>query len=273
MWNAKRWATRLRWGFVIAIVIANAAILANVWTDGRAGADGWAEAIDRGFLFLVLAILSVMVLGLLLHFLGSLRRPAVPPDSGEVVLQLQGSRGGSVAMLIALLVLGAAVAYGLDLQRQGDAFDHAEPLTLEWRAVIAFFSVVWALLLLVSVVRAVRNPPWFVLTGKGFVYQPGDVSAGLIRWEDVVDIKEDQVLSASGSGGPILRTALVVVLRDGERYVARYNPVLAAVVRRATGALRAQTGGSGDLYLDPAHFGARYDEVKALMIDNATRPR
>lgn len=272
MANADKWMARLRWGG-LAVVIAVVAILANVWMDGRPGAGGWAVAIDRGFLFLVLAILSAMVLGLLLHFLGGLRRPAVPPDSGEVVMRLQGSRAGSVAMLIALLVLGAAVGYGLDLWRNGDAFDDIEPLTLEWQAVVAFFSVVWALLLLVSVVRAVRNPPWFVLTRKGFVYRPGDVSAGLIRWEDVVDIKEDQVLSASGSGAPILRTALVVALRDGERYVARYNPVLAAVVRLATGALRAQTGGSGDLYLDPAHFGARYDEVKAPMIEHATRPR
>ncbi len=272
MGNAKKWMARLGWG---GFVLMSAAMLAAFWMAGREGAAGLVEAIDRAFLFLVLAILSPVVLGLMLHFLGSLRRPAVPPDSGEVVMQLHGSRGGSVAMLIALLVLGAGVAYAFDQWGQGgSAFDHpASPLTPEWKAVIAFFSVVWAFLLVVAIVRTVRNPPWFVLTRKGFVYQPGDVSAGLIRWEDVVDIKEDQVISASGSGGPILRTALVVVLRDGERYVVRYNPILGAVVRLATGVLRAQTGGTGDLYLDPAHFGARYDEVKALMFENATRPR
>lgn len=272
MGNANKWMARLRWG---GFAIMSAAILATFWMEGRTDAGGWVEAIDRAFLFLVLAVLSPALLGLMLHFLGSLRRPAVPPDSGEVVMQLQGSRGGSVAMLIALLVLGAGVAYAFDLRGQGgSAFDHPAPaLTPEWKAVIAFFSVVWAFLLVVAIVRTVRNPPWFVLTREGFVYQPGDVSAGLIRWEDVIDIKEDQVISASGSGGPILRTALVVVLREGERYVARYNPILGAVVRLATGVLRAQTGGSGDMYLDPAHFGARYDEVKALMFENATRPR
>jgi hypothetical protein len=270
MANANTWVRWLRWA---ALVIVIAAILASFWLDGRPGAERLVERIERGFLFSVLAILSVMVLGLMLHFLGNLRRPTVPAGSGEVLLQLQGSRRVSVALVVVLLLFGAIVAYGLELQGQpGDAFDPApQPLSLEWKAVIAFFTVVWAFLLMAFLARAVRNPPWFVLTRKGFLYQPGDASPGLIRWEDVVDIKEAEVVSAGGDGGPTTRGALVVVLRDSDRYVARYNPILGAVVRLATATLRAQTGGSGDVYLDPVDFGARYEEVKALMLEHATR--
>lgn len=272
MADANTWVARLRWG---ALAIAIMTILGALVAMRYPGALRWVEAIERGFLFTVLAMLSVAVLGLLLHFLGSLRRPAVPADAGEVVMQLQGSRAGSVVLVIVLLLFAAIVAYALDLQApSGDAFDpSAEPLTLEWRAVIGFFMVVWAFLLVAFAVRAVRNPPWFVLTRKGFLYRPGDVSPGLIRWEDVVDIKEDRVVSTGGNGAAAPRAVLVVVLRDGERYVARYNPILAAVVRFAGGVLRAQTGRRGDLYLDPVDFGARYEEVKTLMIEHATRVR
>lgn len=272
MADANRWVARLRWA---ALAIAIMTLLGALWVKRHPGAQRWVEAIERGFLFAVLAILSVVVLGLLLHFLDSLRRPAVPADTGEVVMQLQGSRAGSVVLVVVLLLFAAIVAYALDLQTQsGDAFDpSAQPLTLEWRALIGFFAVVWTFLLVAFAVRAVRNPPWFVLTRKGFLYQPGDVSSGLIRWEDVVDIKEDRVVSTGGNGGPVARAVLVVVLRDGERYVGRYNPILAAVVRFAGGVLRAQTGGRGDVYLDPVDFGARYEEVKALMLEHATRVR
>ncbi len=169
MGNANKWVIRLLWG---GFAIVNAAILAAFWMEGRGGGGEWLKAIDRVFLFLVLALLSPLVLGLMLHFLGSLRRPVVPPDSGEVVLALPGSRAGSVAMFMALCLLGAGVAYALGLWGQGIGVfdDPASPLTFEWKAVIGFFPVVWAFLLLVSVVRAVRNPPWFVLTRKGFVY-------------------------------------------------------------------------------------------------------
>jgi hypothetical protein len=85
--------------------------------------------------------------------------------------------------------------------------------------------------------------------------------------QDVVDIKEDEVITNGGSsrGGPVASKTLVVVLRDGERYVSRYNPVLGAVARLGTGILRAQTGGRGDIYIHPADFGPRYDEIKTLM--------
>lgn len=272
MADANTWVARLRW---VALAITIMTILGALVVIRYPGAWRWIEAIERGLLFAVLAILSVMVLGLLLHFLGSLRRPAVSADAGEVVLELRNSRAGSVVLVVVLLIFAAIVAYALDLQTQpGDAFDPpVPPPTLEWRAVIGFFTVVWAFLLVAFTVRAVRNPPWFVLTRKGFVYQPGDTSPGLIRWEDVVDIKEDRVVSTGGNGAAAPRAVLVVVLRDGERYVARYNPILAAVVRFAGGVLRAQTGGRGDVYLDPVHFGARYEEIKALMIEHATRVR
>lgn len=272
MSSARGWLKHLRW---IGLGLILAAILVQFVLHDRPEAVAVVEGIERGFVFLVFGVISLMVLGLMLHFLGSLLRPNEDADWGEPVLRLRNSRMVSALLVLALLAFGAIMAFAwLKWSEPGGPFDPPpQPVSLEAQLVIGFFTVVWGFLLVAFTVRLIRNPAWFVLTRKGFVYRPGDVAPGLVRWEDVVEIKEDEVLSSGPPGGPTLRPALVIVLRDAERYTTVYNPLLAMIVRLATGALRAQTGGRGDLYLDPVHFGARYEEVKALMREHARYAR
>lgn len=266
MANARTGLKWLRW---LGLALLIGVILLQMFLQYQPGAESLVAMIERGFLFLALGAVSVGVLGLILHFLGSLRRPAEDADWGEPLLCLRHSRIASVLTVVVLLLFGAMISFALGMwSLPGDAFAfEQEPIPLEGKAIIGFFTVVWVFLVVAITTRAVRNPPWFVLTAKGFVYQPGDVSAGLIRWQDVADIKEDEVITngGNGRGGPVASKTLVVVLRNGERYVTRYNPVLSAVVRLGTGVLRAQTGGRGDIYIDPADFGPRYDEIKTMM--------
>lgn len=270
--DAQSWLKRLRWigvGLVVALIV-----LEFVLRDDPATVS-LADAIERGLVLLVFGVMSIMVLGLMLHFFGSLLRPTDDADWGEPLLQLRQPRWGAALSVLALLVFGAIMAFAFQqLGEPGGPLDPpSQPVPLEAKVAVVFFGVIWVFLLIAFTVRTVRNPAWFVLTRKGFVYRPGDVSGGLVRWEDVVEIKEDAVLGSGPPGGPTLRPTLVIVLRNGHRHNDGYNPLLAMVVRMGTGALRAQTGGRGDIYIDPTHFGARYEEVKALLHEHARYAR
>jgi hypothetical protein len=124
-------------------------------------------------------------------------------------------------------------------------------------------------LLAAFLLRAIRNRPFFVLTDKGFLYEPGDISPGLIRWEDVSEIKEAELLTSRGRSGPTTGTVLAITLRNPEAYAPRYTPLLRILSAAITPLLRYQTGGTGDIILASEDFGARYGEVKALMMRHA----
>lgn len=270
--DARHWLKRLRWiglGLMVALIVVEFVL------RDRADLAWLADGIERGFVLLVFGVMSVMVLGLMLHFLGSLLRPTDDGDWGEPLLQLRQPRWGAAVAVLALLAFGAIMAFAFQqLGEPGGPFDPpSQPVPLEAKVAVAFFGVIWVFLLIAFTVRTIRNPAWFVLTRKGFVYRPGDVSAGLVRWEDVVEIKEDAVLGSGPPGGPTLRPTLVIVLRNGHRHNDGYNPLLGMVVRLGTGVLRAQTGGRGDIYLDPTDFGARYEEVRALLHEHARYAR
>jgi len=118
----------------------------------------------------------------------------------------------------------------------------------------------------------IRNRPWFVLTRRGFLYAPGDLSPGLIRWEDVTDILETELLASNGArGSAIRRRALVVTLKDPDKYLGGYNPLLKVFDRLSRAMVRAQTGGNSDLVLLADDFGQRYGEVKQRIYEFASQ--
>lgn len=100
-------------------------------------------------------------------------------------------------------------------------------------------------LLVAFLLRAIRNRPFFVLTDKGFLYEPGDISPGLIRWEDVSEIKEAELLTSRGRSGPTTGTVLAITLRNPEAYALRYTPPLRMLSAAITPLIRYQTGGGG----------------------------
>lgn len=241
-----------------------------VFKSGGPGPSPYAVA-GRAMLLAMLAMFSLILLAFFLHLLGSLRRPHASAGLGGAHIVLRSPVWGLRVALIAL-VLGnlAALALIPDLPAAwADGFGLAAAwpdLGPEMQAMILFFSAVALFLLLAFAQRAVLNPPWFVLTREGFLYEPGGVSPGLIRWRDVRDMKEDAVLAGSNTyNGPRLDPVLVVTLSDYEKYLAAYNPLLRFLIRHGTRLLRYQTRG-GDIYLNPSDFGARYAEVKAAML-------
>jgi hypothetical protein len=135
-------------------------------------------------------------------------------------------------------------------------------------------TVVFSLLTLVSAFLAVhwlrnvvRNAPVFTLDDEGFTYCPGGVSTGLIRWRDVVEIR-DITVTVGGSGyGPEPQAAVGIVLRDPGAYLARFPAALQPLLQ-----LRAGLSGT-PLVLETASFGKRLPEVRRAMDEQLARPR
>lgn len=245
------------WGFI------------NSAGDGRVERlDGLAPASDPVMLTVALLFWAVFLALLFEFFAREIFRLRPRSEMGRVVLEIGATPG--VLRFVPLLavipfVLGFnAVVFGavqLDVDVQRVSF--AEHLVFWLFYGIAHF------LLIAFFLRAVRNRAFFVLTTKGFLYEPGDVSLGLIRWEDISEIKEVELLSRSTSfAGPGVRTALAVGLKDPAKYNGRYTPLLGLLVWLLTKVIRYQTGGPGDIILAAEDFGVRYDEVKALMTDS-----
>ena len=124
-------------------------------------------------------------------------------------------------------------------------------------------------LLIVTVQLIWFRPSFFILTEKGFVYEPGSISPGLIFWEDIESINEVDLLYNTGTmQNPGTRTYLVVTLKDSSRYFKRYNILLRLIVILAAKFTKLFSGKSGDIIIQPWDFGNRYNEIKALMEEN-----
>lgn len=128
------------------------------------------------------------------------------------------------------------------------------------------FYVIAHLLFIGFTINAIRNQPFFVLTTHGFLYEPGGISPGLIYWTNINEMKEATLLKRnSRRGNSFLEPALVISLKDASKNTTSYNVVLRLLVKWGTKLIQYQTGGVGDIMLNPFDFGNRYIEVKEKM--------
>jgi hypothetical protein len=152
----------------------------------------------------------------------------------------------------------------LDLEFEGFGLD----------ALLAFwlFYGIGHFLLVVFVLRAVRNRPFFVLSECGFLNEPGDLSVGFVRWEDIKSLAEaDLLASRPGQGSPALRRTLVVSLKNPEAYNQRYNPLLRAINALAMRVVQYQVEGSADMVIRADDLDVRYEEVRTVMAQHVTK--
>ena len=140
-------------------------------------------------------------------------------------------------------------------------------LELEPLLFLFFFYAVAHFLLIAFMLRAFRNVPFFVATQEGFIYEPGGVSPGPIKWSDISKGAEAALLSGGNAniGGPRTASTIVLSLKDPDAIFAAYNPLLRGINKFATGVIKYQSGGVGDIVLAAEDFGNRYDEVRSLV--------
>lgn len=188
---------------------------------------------------------------------------------GRVILEI--GRVDSLVRFIPLVgVLPFVVGFNLFLLKPDIVSIDTTRVSITELLIFWLFYGIAHLLLVVFLLRAIRNRPFFIVTDKGFLYEPGDISPGLIRWEDVSEIKEAELLSGQGTvSGPTTRPVLAVGLKDPDKYSARYTPLLGMLNRLLTKAVKYQTEGPGDVVLAAEDFGDRYGEVRNLLMEKA----
>jgi hypothetical protein len=215
----------------------------------------------------VVLLFWVVFLALAIEFLAREIFRLRPRDGlGRVILELGRSKGP--ARFVALLAAAVFVA-GLNIIIFRPDLINIDPQQASLTEHLAFwlFYGIAHLLLVVFLLRAIRNRPFLVVTDTGFLYEPGDISPGLIRWEDVTEIKEAELLARAGSApGPTTRPVLAVGLRNADAYSARYTPLLGLLNRLLTKGIKYQTGGPGDVVIAAEDLGARYVEIRDLML-------
>jgi hypothetical protein len=261
MSNARRWIGWIQFG---ALAIVGAAIIAEMLL--KEGTPDVFAVVERVFVILVVGVVGFGVLGLGWQALADLKRSPTEGVTGPVELSLQAPRAGLWALVLVLVLGGiAAAGWYLTRSRSDPGFTPVAEWELQFQLMGGLFALTWAVALLGFLSMAVRRGPWFVLTPRGFLYAPGGMSPGFVRWEDVTGLRETEIVSDRLRQGPMPERVLAVGLRDPAKYRARYNPLLGALVRLGGKIHGAQTGGPADILINPVDFGARYDEIKARM--------
>jgi hypothetical protein len=261
MSNARKW---IGWIQIGALALVVAAIVGEALLQDRY--PGAFAVVESAFVIVVVGVVGLGILGLGWQALADLKRNPTEGVTGPVELSLQAPRAGLWAAVV-VLVLGGIAAATWYFTRSGSEPGFAPvaewELPFQWMG--GLLVLAWAVALLGCLSMALRRAPWFVLTPRGFLYAPGGVSPGFVRWEDVAGLRETEIVSDRRGQGARPEGVLAVGLRDPSKYRARYNPLLAALARLGGKLHEAQTGGAADILINPVDFGDRYGEIKARM--------
>lgn len=112
--------------------------------------------------------------------------------------------------------------------------------------------------------RWLRNPPTLKFTEEGFEYSPAGVSTGLIKWGDVVELRDETVIT-SVVGQPGKRPVTAVVLRNPDKYVSRFPAAM-----RPLFALNRKLN-SSPIMIMRGEFGRDHDAILAAMRENIAK--
>lgn len=146
------------------------------------------------------------------------------------------------------------------------------PLTVEEKfstleqVLFGAFTLIAVFMSGVLLYRLIRNPWTFRLTDEGFIYNPAGVSTGLIRWTDIVEIRDVPVTtqnSVVGGQAPLMTTG--IILKDPHSYIARYPAALGVLFE-----FRKYDSGT-PLVFQFKEFGRDHDKVIALMKEQVRR--
>lgn len=274
--NQFRIIRAMQWIFAAMAVITAGTFLLDVLSREESSYLGrLSEAInsvgDPVGLFVVL-VFWVVFAALLLEFLRrEISGMVTHTRTGRVLLAIR--RPKVVMAVIPPLAALALVAFMNVMVFRPDLLTlDLEGIGLDAYLAFWLFYGIGHFMLVVLVLRAVRDRPCFVLSERGFLYEPGDLSPGLVRWEDIASLKEADLLSSNtGFTAPVLRRNLLVTLKQPDRYSQQYNPLLRLILRLAMRVVQVQVGGNTDMVVRQEDLDARYDEVKALMAQHVAK--
>ena len=115
-------------------------------------------------------------------------------------------------------------------------------ISLGKKLIFGFFYLVAHFLLIVFFIRLLQHSSFFIATEDGFFYEPAGVFVGFILWKDIAAIRENRLLAAQNSSfGPTTIPALVLSLKEPQKYNRHYNFILRKIAELSSKFLRYQT--------------------------------
>jgi hypothetical protein len=224
----------------------------------------WAELL----VLIPFLVCAVAVFALMREFF-SKRKKEEWNDAADanLLLQIEAPHQLAGKIIAFLLVLFFAAFMNLLLFAPNRILEQSRVEEITWfeKGIFFFFYILVHFLVIAFGRQLLSRHPLFIATTRGFQYTPAGISTGWVLWEDIEEIRESSVLYGNQIGGPTTIPALGIKFRYPEKYAAMYNPTLQKLAGLASKLHNYQTEGVGDLLLNPADFGKRYEEVKTLM--------
>jgi hypothetical protein len=188
----------------------------------------------------------------------------IPPP--VILYSIRAPRWVHLVSMLPTIAVTSAIAYFVFVREPvSDGFGSTTEIGGDFKLIFGGFVLLGIFLTGVFAYRFVKRPSGFMMTEEGFEYSPGGVSTGLIRWGDVIELKEESVLTSGSGIAPRRESALAVVLSNPEEYLARFPAALRPLL-----ALRAQTN-SSPLLLNPRDLGRDYGVVIGMMREQVNR--
>ena len=236
--------------------------------------DAFLEWFDKALLWVVLGVTVIALVAILQQFFvgGSTAKRLVsdPAPKANIIWQKEAQKMPLLGLLLFLVAVGFAVLFTLLVFFPQMILNERvlQDVSSQEKLVVGLFFVLANFLVIVFGKRLFsRQPPIFVATAEGFCYEPAGISSGWIRWNDIEEVRETNVLAGSRlRNGPSTIPALGIRLKNPEAYnLAAFTPLMRKLVSLSQDLRNYETDGVGDLLLDPVDFGNDYDHVKSII--------
>ena len=229
------------------------------------------EFIDNSIWFVVLGIIAFGVLALMQNYFSPDKKSTDEHKHDNILFELKMPYQWLGNLIFFILVLFMAIFMNFMLFDTEKFFEqeHIETFEMFEKVLFFLFYVICHFLLIVLFKRLFSaTPPVFIASDKGFRCEPSGISSGWILWEDILEVKESYLLSGnSQSTGPREKLVLGIKLKNPEEYrKTSYSPLLSKLAQVSQRLYNYQTDGVGDVIIDPASLGKKYEEIKSLIL-------
>lgn len=183
-----------------------------------------------------------------------------------VLYQRRSSRWAHLICVIAALLLTLAL-----LVAAFEGFGDLDPLfsspDIGWDMKVALTLAIMGgvFMTFVFAYRLAKNPVVLTVYEDGFEYIPAGISTGLIKFSDVLELRDEGVVTSivDRSGG--VRGVTAVVLRDPAEYTRRFPAGLRHLME-ARGKMN-----SSPILIVRGEFGAEHDRILAMLRERVAK--
>lgn len=184
----------------------------------------------------------------------------------KIIYDVRAPRWAHFVALVPTIALTGFMGWFVFLRENvPDEFGRTEEIAPAGQFMFGFFVLIGIFLIGVFTYRLFANPPYFLMYEDGFEYSPGGVSTGLIKWSDIVELKDETVLTSSGGLGPSRMPVTAVVLRNPQEYIARFPAALEPLFKAR------MKMNSSPILITRSEFGREHDALLGIMREQVAK--